>query len=278
MTKTKVCIRIDIDTVRDTQVIPIVLEILDRFDTSATFFVTTGEDMTFRNFKNYLNPIKLLQKKAIQQHGIQQMLRGMLYKQQVQKSANVQLILEKKHELGLHGYHHYNWMNTLQDKKLEDIREWISKGSEMFEAAYGFKPLSFASPGFATSPEFLEALEDFNFAYSSDFRGKEAFYPCINEHKLSTMQLPVAEKSFGELEFEGFSQDQIYNIMINDLNDAQDFFVFYMHPSYEPILNRDLLFKVMEYITSSGKFEIITMHQLAQHIKKGDLDENPANI
>jgi len=278
MTRTKVCIRIDIDTVRDTQVLPVVLDILDRFDASATFFVTTGEDMTFRNYKNYLNPLKLLQKKAIKQYGIQQMLRGMLYKQQVQNSSNVQLILEKTHELGLHGYHHYNWMNTLQQKNQKEITEWISKGSELFEDAYGFKPLSFASPGFATSPQFLEALEHFNFEYSSDFRGTKAFYPCNKDHKLSTLQLPVAEKSFGELEFEGFFQDEIYNIMKNGLDSAQDFFIFYMHPSYEPILKRDLLIKVLEYITASDKLEIITMLQLAKHIKRRNMDENPANI
>jgi undecaprenyl phosphate-alpha-L-ara4FN deformylase len=278
MTRNKVCIRIDIDTVRDTQVLPVVLEILDSFDASATFFVTTGEDMTFKNYKNYINPLKLLQKKAIQQHGIHQMLRGILYKQQVQKSSNVQLILENNHELGLHGYHHYNWMNTLQQKSQEEITEWINKGSELFEDAYGFRPLSFASPGFATSPQFLEALEHFNFEYSSDFRGKEAFYPCINKRKLSTLQLPVAEKSFGELEFEGISNDAIYNIMKNGLESAQNFFVFYMHPSYEPILKRNLLVRVLEYITTSDKFEITTMHQLAKHIKRKDLDENPANI
>ena len=278
MTRTKVCIRIDIDTIRDTQVLPVVLEILDSFDASATFFVTTGEDTTFKNYKNYINPLKLMQKRAIQQHGIHQMLRGILYKQHVQKSENVRLILENNHELGLHGYHHYNWMNTLQQKDQAEITEWISKGSELFEDAYGFRPLSFASPGFATSPQFLEALEDFNFVYSSDFRGTEAFYPCNKDHKLSTMQLPVAEKSLGELEFEGLSQDEIYNIMKNGLDSAQDFFIFYMHPSYEPILKRDLLVRVLEYITTSDKFEITTMHQLAKHIKRKDLDENPANI
>jgi hypothetical protein len=35
---------------------------------------------------------------------------------------------------------------------------------------------------------------------------------------------------------------------------------------------------VLEYITTSDKFEITTMHQLAKHIKRKDLPENPANI
>lgn len=278
MTRTKVCIRIDIDTVRDTQVLPVVLEILDQFDASATFFVTTGPDMTFKNYKNYRNPLKLLQKKAILQHGLKQMFRGMVYEQQVQKSKNLQLILEKDHELGLHGYSHYEWMNTLQKKSNEEIREWISKGCELFEDACGFGPRSFASPGFATSNEFLEVLDGFKFDYSSDFRGTEAFYPQLSDRRSSTLQLPVCERSFGELELEGYSHDEIYGIIKNGLDTAQHFLVFYMHPSYEPILNRDLLIKVIDYIISSNDLEIITMHQLAKHIKRRGLPENPANI
>lgn len=278
MTRTKVCIRIDIDTVRDTQVLPVVLGILDMFDVSATFFVTTGIDATFKNYRNYRNPLKMLQKRAVQQHGIRQMFRGMLYKQQVQRSQNLQLIIEMDHELGLHGYSHYEWMNTLEQKNTEEITEWISKGCELFEDACGFRPLSFASPGFTTSDWFLEALDGFKFNYSSDFRGNEVFYPEIGSHKLSTLQLPVCEKSFGELEYEGYSQDEIYNIVKKDLEKAQDFFIFYMHSSYEPILNQNLLMHVLEYITSRDKFEIVTMDQLAKYMKRRGTPENPADI
>jgi peptidoglycan/xylan/chitin deacetylase (PgdA/CDA1 family) len=120
-TKIKTCIRIDIDTIRDTEVLPTILEILDEFDIPATFFVTTGIDATFKNYKNYKNPLKLLQNNAIKQHGIKQMFRGLIHKQEVQKSKNVKIILKKNHELGLHGYHHYNWFNTLQHKNRDEI-------------------------------------------------------------------------------------------------------------------------------------------------------------
>ncbi len=278
MTGTKVCIRIDIDTVRDTQVLPVVLEILDHFDAHATFFVTTGPDTTFKNYRNYLNPLKLLQKKAIQQHGMKQMFRGMVHKQQVQASENLHLIMEQGHELGLHGYSHYEWIHNLQKRTEEEITSWISKGCAHFEDACGYLPRSFASPGFTTSSEFLAALEKFKFDYSSDFRGNAAFYPQLSACRSRTLQLPVCAKSFGELEFEGYSQDEIYGIIKHGLDTAQHFFVFYMHPSYEPILNRDLLIKVLDHIISSEDLEIITMHQLSKTLKRRGLPENPANI
>ena len=267
MTKIKICIRIDIDTIRDTQVLPTILEILNEFNIPATFFVTTGPDTTFKNYKNYLNPIKLLKNNAIKQHGIKQMFRGLLHKQQVQISKNVRSILENNHELGLHGYHHYNWINTLHQKNPDEIKKWISKGCELFEHEYGSRPMSFASPGFTTSPVFLEALDDFKFEYSSDFRGKDAFYPTTGSRKLSTLQLPVAERSFGELEQEGLSEDEIYNRFKNDLDNANDFFIFYMHPSYEPIIKKHLLVRVLEYITANNNFETVTLSDLAKNTR-----------
>lgn len=280
MTQTiiKICIRIDIDTIKDTEVLPNIMDILDTFNVPATFFVTTGPDTTFKNYKNYLNPIKLVKNNAIKQHGIKQMFRGLLNKQQIQKSKNVKMIMENNHELGLHGYHHYNWINALQQKDLYEITEWISKGCELFEDEYGFKPKSFASPGFTTSPKFLEALEHFKFEYSSDFRGTEAFYPTINSRKSSTLQLPVAQRSFGELEFEGLSEDEIYNRFKNDLDNAHDFFIFYMHPSYEPILKKHLLVRVLKYITTDNNFETVTLSNLAKNIKRRNPVEDPANI
>jgi peptidoglycan/xylan/chitin deacetylase (PgdA/CDA1 family) len=278
MTTVKVCIRIDIDTVKDAQVLPPLLDMLDLFNMRATFFVTTGADTTYRNYRNYTNPLDLIKKRAILQHGVKQIFRGLLYKQHVEQVKEVKLIPERGHELGLHGHNHYDWMNTLHRRSRDEIAEWISKGCELFEKELGFLPGSFASPGFATSPAFLEALDDLNFEYSSDFRGTEAFYPASGEHTSSTLQLPVAERSFGELQYAGLDDDRIYRLFREGLDNAQDFFIFYMHPSYEPVLNRHLLTKVLEYIASNSRFETVTLSQLAKNIKRGDMAEDTANI
>lgn len=268
MKKIEVCFRIDIDTVKDAQVLPVILEILRLFNISATFFVTTGIDNTYKNYRHYINPLKIITNKAIQQHGLSQMLNGLIMKKHVHKAENIKYILQANHELGLHGYNHYEWMNRLESKSISEITEWIRKGVNLFENEYGFKPKSFASPGFVTSSKYLVALDEFNFDYSSDYRGSEYFYPKISGKQYNTLQLPVASKSFGELQADHLSQAQIYSKVIKQLNKATSFFIIYMHPSYEPIINKDLLLKVIEYIINQKKFEIIKMEQLVQKIKK----------
>ncbi|MBN2109657.1 MAG: polysaccharide deacetylase family protein [Methanosarcinaceae archaeon] len=278
MKVTRVCIRIDIDTVRDTEVLPAVLDILDTFGIAGTFFVTTGTDASFKNYRNYRNPLKLLRNRAIRQHGIRQMFRGLLSHRHVQTSGNVASVIERGHELGLHGYHHYNWMNTLPVQDRDVITAWISKGCDLFEEAYGFRPRSFASPGFATSTAFLEVLDGFGFEYSSDFRGKEAFYPVEGSRQFSTLQLPVAEESFGELVSQGMSEREIYERYRRGLDSAEDLFIFYMHPSFEPLINKHLLIMLLEYISSDSRFEIMTLSQLAKNIKRRDRAEDTAGI
>ena len=37
------------------------------------------------------------------------------------ESKNIGLVLDAGHKLGLHGYDHYNWMNHLDSKSMEEI-------------------------------------------------------------------------------------------------------------------------------------------------------------
>lgn len=271
MSKLKVCIRVDIDTIKDTQVLPIILELLDFYKYSATFFVTSGYDMTYKNYKHYVNPLKLFKKKSLQQHGIKQMFNGLFSKQQVQKSKNIQLILSHSHELGLHGYNHYNWMNHLLKSSYDVIESWFIKGIELFEKEYCYTPKSFASPGFTVSSTYLEVLDTFDFHYASDFRGEKEFYPYSDIKEYNTLQIPVASKSLGELEAENYTHAQIYNKIVTEIENADNFYILYMHPSYEPILTKNILLNIFDYIQNQKKIEIIKMEKLA-HILKGDIN------
>jgi undecaprenyl phosphate-alpha-L-ara4FN deformylase len=231
----------------------------------ATFFVATGPDNIARNIKNYhnLSLLNIIRKKAFKRYGLT-MLNGLLFKRQVHDSKNVGLVLDAGHELGLHGYDHYNWMNHLDSKSREEIGALILRGCELFEQAFGFYPKSFASPGFKMNSRFLSVLDDFGFSYSSDFIGERAFYPEIGGKVCRTLQIPVSMRSFGELNYDGLSDNQILKAVMDRLSSSSPF-VFYCHPSYEPVFKPALLERVLKCMEETAK--IVTLEKIASRLK-----------
>jgi undecaprenyl phosphate-alpha-L-ara4FN deformylase len=233
-------VRIDVDTLRDAKMVPETLNLLEEYGIKASFFVTTGADETFQNFKHYLNPWRLITKRAIQRYGMD-MFSGFLTKKEVERSKELQKILDEGHELGLHGYMHYDWMNRLDPKTEEEIASWISKGSELFEESFGFQPECFAAPGFKTSPSFLDAIDDFGFNYSSDFMGEGPFYPSINGSRVKTIQIPVS-LSLGE--------EDCFETLERLRRQLESYYsVLYFHPSYEPKFRRSLLKEALRCVS-----------------------------
>lgn len=258
-------LRIDIDCVRDAETLPVLLDMLNGHGIKATFFVTTGPDDIARNMKNCLNPLNLFRKKAFKRYRLT-IFNGLVFKRQVQESKNLDLILDAGHELGLHGYDHYNWMNHLDSKSVEELGALISRGCELFEQAFGFYPKSFASPGFTVNSRFLSALDDFGFRYSSDFVGGQAFYPKseIEGKVCRTLQIPVSMRSIGEQEESGLRDNQILKAVMDRLS-CSKYFVLYCHPSYEPVFKPALLERVLKCVEETAK--IVTLGKIASRLK-----------
>ncbi|HID20008.1 MAG TPA: hypothetical protein EYP28_03585 [Methanophagales archaeon] len=256
-------LRIDIDCVRDAETLPVLLDMLNGNGVKATFFVATGPDNIARNMKNCINPLNLIRKKAFKRYGLA-IFNGLVFKRQVQESKNLDLILDAGHELGLHGYDHYNWMNHLDSKSMEEIGALISCGCELFEQAFGFYPKSFASPGFMVNSSFLSVLDDFGFSYSSDFIAEQAFYPEIGDKVCRTLQIPVSMRSIGEHEESGLSDNQILKAVMDGFSSSSPF-VFYCHPSYEPVFKPALLERVLKCVEETAK--IVTLGKIASRLK-----------
>ena len=258
-------LRVDIDCVRDAESLPVLLDMLNGYGIKATFFVATGPDNIARNMTNNINPLNLIRKKAFKRYGLT-IFNGLVFKRQVQESKNIGLILDAGHELGLHGYDHYNWMNHLDSKSTEELSALISRGCELFEQAFGFYPKSFASPGFTVNSRFLRVLDNFGFSYSSDFVGEKAFYPEIEigGTVCRTLQIPVSMRSIGELNDDGLSDNQILEGAMDKLSRSSHF-VFYCHPSYEPVFKPALIEHVLKCMEEPSK--IVTLGEIASRLK-----------
>jgi len=236
-------LRIDIDSIGDLKATPHILEMLKEYDLKASFFVTMGPDKTGKNIKKILwSPMDLLRAKPIR-YGLMTLARGFFMPENIHDQIKeLRGILELGHEIGLHGYDHYLWMNTLMDKK--EINEDIKRGIFFFKHVFGQLPSSFAAPGFMTYTNYLEILDSFNFIYSSDFISDRPFYPSIDAGMAKTLQIPVVMKSPGELTLEGMSDDTILHRFKEQIR-KKEFFTFYIHPSYDCIYKKELINKML---------------------------------
>lgn len=265
MKKIDVSLRVDIDTVKDAELVLSVIQLLDEFEIPATFFITTGVDNTFKNFKNYLNPLRLLEKKQISRYGVRQILRGLISREHVQKTEQLRSLINSRHEVGLHGHDHYDWMNQLDNMDTEQIITHFESGIRLFEMEFGFLPRCFASPGFKANDLSLRVMEKFGFLYASDFISGETSFPVKGEE---TLQIPVTLPCFGDMETV-HSDAEIQSIYINTLNSADDFFVFYIHPSYEAVFKLTMLKDILCFIRDSDRFNPVIMSEIAKHIGSG---------
>ncbi len=231
-------LRVDVDSIRDVKALPATLDLLDKTGARATFFIATGLDETYRNYKNYLNPWKLISSGALQRYGLDA-LNGLFWKRNVESEKTLDQLLEGGHELGLHGYNHFQWIRSLENKTRDEISSIISEGHALFEERFGHPPTCFAAPGFKTTNEYLSALDEFGYRYSSDFMGmNKIFYPCLNNGELKTPQVPVS------LEPESLSDCNAMALLEEQLKGG--YAVLYFHPSNAVVLRRNLLKSMLE--------------------------------
>ncbi len=230
----KAGLRVDVDCIADALALPALLDILEKHESKGTFFISTGPDDTLHNIGHYTGKRIFDIPFSRYGKGFFQALLGT----HVETHRNIKKLISSGHEIGLHGYKHYEWMSQLQQKSKEEISNMISKGCELFERAFAFTPTSFASPGFQTSREYLLALDDFSFDYSSDFYGHGVFLPEIGDGRLRTSQVPVSMPSPGESGADDDILDRIKKL-------RTDYFVFYIHPSCEAVFKKNLLERIL---------------------------------
>ena len=230
-------LRVDVDSIADAQAVPELLDLFKKYNSKATFFITTGPDQILRNVSHYTgkNLLKIPLKRYIPGF-FQSMIQ-----RNVESHPALRVLINSGHEIGLHGYRHYEWMNFLHKKNRFEITNMIERGCKLFEKEFGISPRSFSSPGFATSKEYLLALDDFDFDYSSDFYGYLPFYPQVGDKNFDTLQLPVRIPSPCEI------QDDDEKILRNIMELCKkDHFILYIHPSCELLYRRELLESILE--------------------------------
>jgi len=254
--KTRVGLRIDVDTLRGTRKgVPALLDLLAHHQVRATFFFSVGPDNMGRHLWRLVRPaflIKMFRTKAAGLYGWDILLKGTLWPGPVigEKSPKpMRRAAKEGHEVGLHAWDHHRWQSRIEKLATAAVAKDIRKGYELLEKVIGRAPDCFAAPAWKVTPKALAALEQFPFRFESDCRGTAPFYPVIDGLSYRHPQIPTTLPTYDELVGRQCTPEN-YNDHLLGLIQPDRFNVLTIHAEAEGILCLDLF---DEFLSRAGQ-------------------------
>jgi undecaprenyl phosphate-alpha-L-ara4FN deformylase len=198
---------VDVDTFRGMKTgAPALLALFDRYDVKASFFVPMGKDHTGRTVKRVFTRKGFLKKAGrvgvVSTYGVKTLMYGLLLRGPEIARQNrplLQTILDKGHELGIHGHDHVYWHDHIKGLGREKTESELSKALSTYEEIVGTKPVSFAAPGWMINVHALRFLKGYGIRYSSDTRGNRPFFPSIDGERIDLLQIPTTLPTLDEV-------------------------------------------------------------------------------
>ena len=198
-------LRIDVCTHEGLRLgVPNLLSLLARWGVKASFFVALGPDRSGRAVFRALRPgflTKMWRTRAIRTYGWRTILSGTLLpaRQAVDCTDILQAIPAAGHELAVHGYDHRRWQDGLQRLTEAEIREEMAQAVAIYQEVTGRRPNGFGAPGWQCNATSLSLVDEVGFAYASDSRGRQPFYPSLEGVRYRTLQLPTTLPTLDEV-------------------------------------------------------------------------------
>ncbi len=198
-------LKIDVCTYEGLRVgVPNLLRLLDRHGVRASFFVALGPDTSGRAILHALRPgflTKMRRTSAVRTYGLRTILSGTLLPPRPlsRLAATLREVVVAGHELAIHGYDHRGWQDRLHRMAKQAVRQEIDRAVAIYREVTGDGPRGFGAPGWQVSAASLEVLDDVGFAYASDTRGLQPFFPRVAGRKLQTLQLPTTFPTLDEV-------------------------------------------------------------------------------
>jgi len=199
-------LRVDVDTLRGTRIgVPNLIDLLARYPIRASFFFSMGPDNMGRHLWRLLRPaflIKMLRTRAARLYGWDILVRGTLFPGPVIGKRCPGPIHEAAgagHEVGLHAWDHHYWQSRVERMDQHAVTREIQRGCDLLTDILGRRPDCFAAPAWRITAEALQALDQFQFRFTSDSRGHSIFRPIVDDLTLNHIQVPTTLPTYDEL-------------------------------------------------------------------------------
>lgn len=272
----QLAIRVDVDTrIGLREGVPRLLDLFRRNSVRASFFVSFGPDNSGRALKRIWQPgflLKMWRTNPFRLYGIRTLLSGtLLSSPPIGEGAPGLLkdIVAEGHELGIHGYDHVRWQDSLEKIGEEGIESELGESVAAYERLLGTRPASSAAPGWKCTSSSLTVQDRHHFNYASDVRGTCPFMPVHNGRSFKTLQIPTTLPTLDELIGR---KDNINDFLIGLLRHGLNVHTIHAEVEGRPYLAmfEDFLIKVCRQ-----EVELVRLQDVAEVILKRGAERIP---
>ena len=176
--------------------LPAILNLLEQYQISATFFFSTGYDNTGLRIRNLFQPRVLTSQLPMMQKTYGLLLPPVSLSKKFRSS--MQQCAAAGHDIGIKGFDSVTWQSQAIDASEDWIRSKMQWALENFEDVFGFKPQFNSVPGNVVNVFQLKLLDEYAFSAAFDTRGKTPYYPEYQDYQGVTPQIPVTLPSIEE--------------------------------------------------------------------------------
>ncbi|MGV8948050.1 MAG: polysaccharide deacetylase family protein [Candidatus Paracaedibacter sp.] len=270
----RLAIKIDVDTERGTREgVPGLLEILSKYNISATFLFSLGPDNTGRAIRRIFRPgfLKKVSRTSILKiYGWRTLLNGILWPgPHIARShaGLMRLVREKGHEVGIHCYDHIRWQDGLATMSMRAVRDELTRARDVFRDVFGEEAATAGAAGWQANSKSFQAYDEAGFLYGSDCRGYTPFLPRSDGQAFHTLQIPTTLPTLDELLGRPeFPFDKLVDYYISLLQ-PHKLNVLTIHTELEGMLYKDWFEGILKVCKDKG-VEFVLLSDVAQALLK----------
>ncbi len=237
--------------------VPHLLDLFDRYDVRATFYIVMGPDTLHRHSKRATNArfrrrVRSMNVFNVARHLGLAYLRSRMLDQHVGPDFPklVHEIENRGHEIGVHGYDHALWADEVYDMEDERTREQMELAFANFESTAQRPARTWGAPNWRVNGAMFDELSRRGIRYSSDTRGSAPFFPTIGNRTYDVLQLPISLPCLHEMVQAGIPHADVPDRLLECLTPGYQ--LFCIHDYYEGLLERSLFEATLSRLTKDG--------------------------
>ncbi len=275
----QIALKIDVDTYRGTREgVPRLVEVLQRHQAQASFYVSLGTDHSGRAIKNIFRSgfvSKARRISSYQHHGFKTALYGTLLPAPNigEKCADtLRAVRDAGFEVGVHANDRFCWQDKVTGKGEKWTQREMDRAATRFSEIFGHAPKSYAAAGWQTNRYGLRHTQHLGFEYSSDTRGTHPYLPTWDAEIIACPQLPTTLPTLDELiGRDGITVENVaQNLLAMTQEPSATGHVFTLHAELEGGLWLPIFEELIKGWQAQG-YELVSLHRYLQAFKVAEL-------